>query len=331
MTRQQLTWVGSNVGDYTIDALLGGGAFSWVYSGVHRDGVTRKAFKVAKPADMVGGGDIVTGCVPTKAIIQMTGAIAEIEPDTDDLTKRQAEKLRAVEAPGLPQVEELFSETGLTWYRMELIPGETLRKQMDAGKPVSIETLLSLLRTLNRLAADPAFEYHGDLKPENVIVSGENVTVLDPGYFGPLRNSKGTTTRSAVTTPAYYPTLMPDDLFALGLMMWEIATGERPLGRSEYASQIDTSDVHRELLDLVRAEEMTGKAYFSPIMKLRPISRSHPNVSADLDKFLMKAVRLEVRSDGKLAPAEGFRSISALSGALLQLQSKGIQYLSPGT
>jgi serine/threonine protein kinase len=327
MANQQLTWVGSTVGDYTIDEHLGGGAFSWVYSGLHSDGVTRKAFKVAKPADLIE--DSETGWLPTKALAQVTGAIAEVQPDTDDLLKRQGEKLSRIKTRGVPTVEEIFNEPGLTWFRMPLLSGQTLRHILKSRVPVSIETIIEMVRTLDRLSEDAAFDYHGDIKPENVLIGDDgSTTFLDPGHFGELRNTRGMVTNCTVTTPAYYPTLLPDDLFAVGLMLWEIATGNQPLSRKIPSSRIDTTNIDEDLLSMIKEEESTGKSFLSAIMTVRPIGESTDAVVApDLEKFLMKALRLEWQPNGKLGRAEGFRSFSALAGALIALKIKGVRTL----
>jgi serine/threonine protein kinase len=324
LVNQQATWVGSRFGDWTIDELLGGGSFSRVYAGTYRDGRTRTAFKVARPADALGGSDADTGCLPTKAVLQMTGAIAELHPDTDDLISRQSEKLRKIKTKGMPEVEHSESHSGMTWYRMPLLEGQTLRKMIAGKQAVSVDIVLELLAKLNRLSSDKEFGYHGDIKPENVMVTKSGTVLLDPGHFGPLRNSQGTIEQTAVTTPAYYPLLLPDDVLAIGLMLWEIAAGAQPLRTPTYLSQLDKSRAHPELLSMVKAQEMAGQAYFSPIASLRPLSETFPNMPTDYDRFLLKCLRLELRND-LLAPAEGFRSFSAMSGALLQLQSKGLR------
>lgn len=327
MPSQQVTWVGSQVEDFTIDQLLGGGSFSRVYAGTAPDGRTRKAFKVARPADTLGGSDAMTGCLPTRAILQMEGAIAELEPDTGELLRKQAEKLQAITTKGLPEVEQVSASLGLTWYRMPLLEGKTLRESIAAREPIMVDMFIDLVAKLNRLSSDPAFQYHGDLKPENVMVTKTGVTVLDPGYFGPLLDSKNRTENVAVTTPAYYPFLMPDDPFALGLILWEIASGQAPLAVRKYARDFDTAKVDAELLNVVREEEATGKAFFSAILGIRPLSEKHPHISPDYERFLLKALRLEMRGN-VVALSEGFRSFSAMSGALMQLQAKGVTQLS---
>jgi serine/threonine protein kinase len=327
--QKQVTWVGNKVGEYIIEEVLGGGRFSRVYAGTREGGRTRKVFKVARPVDLLGPSDTDTDCLPTKAVLQMTGAIAELIPDTDELIRKQAEKLRSIQAKAMPEVDEIFSERDLSWYRMPFIAGETLRKRMTLRQPVTVDDAMDIINKLHRLSADPKFQYHGDLKPENVMMTESGVVLLDPGHFGPLRTKEGSVENMAVTTPAYYPTLMADDLFALGLMFMEIACGKQPLSETAYAETFDNSRIHADLFRLVRAEEVTGKAYFSPILGVRPLSECFPNIMPDYDRFLLKALRLEVRND-MLAVGEGFRSFSAMSGALIQLKSKGLMVMNVG-
>jgi serine/threonine protein kinase len=53
---------------------------------------------------------------------------------------------------------------------MDYLAGPTLRDLLRRGK-ASIQTLIDVLEGLGRLYGSTSFQYHGDLKPENIIVS----------------------------------------------------------------------------------------------------------------------------------------------------------------
>lgn len=208
-------WLGRRLGRYQLEELLGEGGFSQVFRGVHQDGHAQLAFKIA----LQRGKSRPDHYAATMA--GHPGAWGEALPEPAWLVAEQASRLMAVHDPGLVHVEELVVRDDLSYYAMELLEGPSLRSLMRRGR-VPLSALLRTARTLQRLSRNSAFPYHGDLKPDNILVSPGGVHLLDPGYFGPDRY---------VTTPAYYPRMQPDDLAAFAIILWEIAAGRHPLAQ----------------------------------------------------------------------------------------------------
>lgn len=336
MVGQKLSWVGLSVGDYVIKELLGEGSFSWVFRAVHADGFTTKAIKVAKPPEAVAEGG-PTSCIPTAALWQTVGCVVDLSPDTEQLLGLQAKKLQSLSDPSLIGVEEVSARPGGCYYRMPVLVGQTLRQYMSAG-PVPVDILLDIALCMDRLLEEPEsqdkrepFEYHGDLKPENIMVTPSGVVLIDPGYFGTLETLKNGVkqplSRCAVTTPIYYPLLQPDDLTALGMIMWEIACREHPLARRAYSGDFDRQTIGSELWDLVKAQETEGKYFLSAVFGVKSPSVARPGMPAEIDELLMRSIKLKIEPDGKLNLAEGFKNFAELAAAIARLLSKNIRYL----
>ena len=126
--------------------------------------------------------------------------------------------------------------TGHTFFTMEYVDGEDLA---------------SLLRRIGRLPADKALEIarqlcaglaaahakgvlHRDLKPANIMLDGRGqVVITDFGLAGVADEIRGTEVRSG--TPAYMApeqlagkeVSMRSDIYALGLVLYEVFTGKR--------------------------------------------------------------------------------------------------------
>jgi serine/threonine protein kinase len=330
VVRQKLSWDSLSVGDYTIKEILGEGSFSWVFRAVHTDGFTSKAIKVAKPLEAVAEGG-PTSCIPTNAVVAKGGAVVELSPDTEQLLMLQARKLQAISDPQLISIEEISARPGGSYYRMPVLTGgHTLRQYMSAG-PVAIDVLLDIALCMDRLLEDTQFGYHGDLKPENIMVTPSGMVLIDPGYFGTLdtfkSGAKQALTNCAVTTPIYYPMLEPDDLLALGLIMWEIACRDHPLGRRAYSGDFDRRSVGEELWNLVKSQETQGKYFLSAVLGLRRPSLVRPGMPSEIEELLLKALRLSFLPDGTLNLTEGFKNFAEFAAAIARLLSKNIRYL----
>jgi serine/threonine-protein kinase len=138
---------------------------------------------------------------------------------------------------------------GRLYYVMPYVAGETLRSRLTRTGALPLADAVRLVRELaDALAyAHEQGVVHRDLKPENVLLSGGHAVVADFGIAKALAAATGTgsaapndrltATGVAIGTPAYMaPEQMVGDatmdhrvdLYALGLVAYEILTGAHP-------------------------------------------------------------------------------------------------------
>ena len=174
----------------------------------------------------------------------------EIAADATSSARFEQEVLvaRKVVHPNLCPIYEIFHcdqpAPPFLFLTMRLLPGETLyarfeqSKKLETGEAVDISK--QLLAGVAALHAGGVI--HRDLKPNNVMLetggSGLHVSIMD---FGLARPHEATNTLSGsgliAGTPGYMaPELLrggrptkATDLFALGVVLHEVLTGERPL------------------------------------------------------------------------------------------------------
>lgn len=300
-------WTGLKLQDLQIGESLGDGAFSRIYHAKAEDG-TEYAIKVAGTG--FGDGSGATGFFQSRALEPITSGFAEFAPEPLELLERQYEYLSSLgEHKEFVQVFELRKEPDFSYMRMEHLNGKSLRHHMLDGS-ADPQIMLPLLAALEKLELSTSFRRHGDLKPENIVVVNGNLRLIDPGYYGTLRDKSGNETRAAITTPLYYPGLDGDDLFAAGLILWELATGEQLLN-----TQRMPACAGEKLEQKLLGYERSGNHFYS---NLRYAKAPHTikEMPMVLSMVLSNAVRLSF--DNKDVPelAPGFKSFNEFHNAL---------------
>jgi Tol biopolymer transport system component len=149
------------------------------------------------------------------------------------LLERFKQEARSIAAISHPNVCTLY-DVGSSYLVMELVEGETLAARLKRGKL----NLGQTLRFGSQIAAALAVAHargivHRDLKPANLMLTKSGVKVLDFGLARSQSNPNLTEPGHVIGTPAYMaPELMRgeeaderSDLYALGLILTEMATG----------------------------------------------------------------------------------------------------------
>lgn len=144
---------------------------------------------------------------------------------------------RAISSLNHPHVCTLY-DIGPNYLVMELVEGETFAARLEKGK-LPVELVLQYgAEIADALAAAHAKGIiHRDLKPGNVMITKSGVKVLDFGLAKAPEDETLTSSLAGMGTPAYMPPEQREgkscdartDLYALGLLLAEAATGKRLL------------------------------------------------------------------------------------------------------
>jgi Tol biopolymer transport system component len=168
--------------------------------------------------------------------------------------RREAQSLAALNHPNIVTIHSVEEADGVHLLAMERVDGESLDQQLPAGG-FDLEALLPLAIQITAAlaAAHEAGITHRDLKPANVMVAaGARVKILDFGLAKPAASDAGEATQLMTrdgmilgTVPYMSPEQVQgqavdhrSDIFSLGVVLYEMATGERPFQGDNPASLI---------------------------------------------------------------------------------------------
>lgn len=218
--------------DFTVERELGGGGMSRVYVAHDRRLGRRVAIKVLR--EELGAGV------------------------SADRFRREIRTAAGLQHPLIVPVLDTGDIDGLPYFLMPFVEGESLRARL-AGGPLRVVDTVRILRDVARAlaVAHARGVVHRDIKPDNVLLANDAAVVADFGVskaFAEARHehealvaggsAAGATTTAGVSmgTPAYMApeqvaadpqASYPMDLYALGVMAYEMLTGAPPFsGRS---------------------------------------------------------------------------------------------------
>jgi tetratricopeptide (TPR) repeat protein len=166
------------------------------------------------------------------------------EPRRVERFRREARALAALSHPNLLEVHDVGSSNGLDYVVTELLEGDSLRAAIPpSGLPWQKVVEIGAAAAEGLAAAHGRGIIHRDLKPENLFLTADGrVKILDFGLasmddeFEIDGNSPTVTEDGAILGTAGYmapeqlrgqPASAQSDIFSLGCVLYEIASGRR--------------------------------------------------------------------------------------------------------
>ncbi len=211
---------GRRLGPYLLEAQIGAGAMGDVYRG--KDERLGRAVAVK----------VLTRAPADRRVLEARAAAAVVHPN-------------------VVTVHDIGSEDGRTYVVSELVDGESLRSMLASGKLAPDRALrLAIDMARGLAAAHAAGVVHRDLKPENLLVARDGtLKIVDFGLAriaaepGGLDDTEpgavlGTSGDLAPEQARGEPVDARADLFAAGVVFYELFTGERAFGGSSHAARL---------------------------------------------------------------------------------------------
>jgi serine/threonine-protein kinase len=270
-------------GRYLVEAAIGEGGMATVYSARH------------KLVDRACAVKIMNATLAKNEVIR----------------ERFRREAKAAQKLAHPNIIEIFDQgelpDGSLYLVMELLEGETLADVVVRGKMPIERTLPIAIQISRALARAHDLEViHRDLKPENVFLAQyddvhDEVKLLDFGIARSMQDVRLTGAGEVFGTPQY---MAPEritsidagpaaDLYALGVMLYEMLSGQLPF---------DATDVASFFVKHLKE-------------KPKPLKEREPGIPAELERLVMDMMA----KDPKDRPVDAHRvhtDLLAIAGAI---------------
>jgi serine/threonine protein kinase/ankyrin repeat protein len=199
-----------------------------------------------------------------------------LSPDFVARFTREARSLARLNHPNIVHVYDFGETNGLYYIVMEFVDGKNLRELFETRKLSPTEALAIVPRICDALQyAHEEGIVHRDIKPENILIDKRgSVKIADFGLAKLLRREPLdlTLTLSGMSlgTLRYMAPEQMDkpetvdhraDLYSLGVVFYEMLTGELPLGRFELPSQKSQVDARLDEIVLHALEREPARRY----------------------------------------------------------------------
>ncbi len=310
MTDQTTQLLGESIGGLKIIREIAASRFSRIFEASSGDEI--RALKVSRNSDDLGEKNWHS----TAAIGRAIGMCGEGPPHPDEVVKLEYERLTNLQVPNsaIVNVGASFSESDLCAYDMEYLSCKSLRSIIST--PESKPVLLNLARTLQELATTHEISGWGNLKPEHVLIcDSSQIRLVSPGVFSKKFWIGKIRLPGAITSPAYYPTLEPNDLFAFGLMLWESFMGSHPLQHKAISrEQLDKTYVGDSFLRMIESYEGTANHFPAALLEIKPPSQM--GMPERIEKLLLKGLGLEKSAAGKIEEGPSFDNFLQIADEL---------------
>jgi serine/threonine protein kinase len=302
----------------------GGGTDSGALSAIGRFQIIRKIGRGAQGSVFLATDPQLGRAVAIKTVTVQAGASA----DAVDQLLREARNASGLSHPNLVPVYEVGMERGQPYVVFEYVEGRTLDEILrnDGAMPVS-QAVIAMSQILAGVShAHAKGLVHGDITPANILITPSGVPrVTDFGISRGVREEASKIPRGTLRymAPEHFQGGTPDlrsDVYALGIIFYEMLTGQPAISRGD-----DFSVIHRVLSETIPGPSQTRRDIDSRLDQIvaGAIQKSPDARFADAGamKAALDRFRIPVAPSGNTA-LSGAATHSTVEFLLLRMRRK---------
>lgn len=272
-----------------------------------------------KILQLIGGGGMSNVYLAHDIILGRDVAIKILRYDLaneEELHRRfQREALSATSLtnPNIVSIYDVGEDGDMHYIVMEYIKGKTLKQYIQEFSPLSAARSVHIMKQLTSAIAH-AHEngiIHRDIKPQNILMDEEgNVKITDFGIATSLGATSFTQTNSVIGTVHYLSpeqarggiATMKSDIYALGIVLYELLTGELPFS-GESAVSIALKHLQTETPSVREFDASIPQSVENIVLKATSKDANHRYTSAEeMEEDLDTCLSIQRVNEPKFVP-----------------------------